>query len=469
MNKPHERDDAAPGAARDAADDATRDANPDVAHPAPKPTEVSEQPLVAPDETGVGNDTESEVPNRDFDKVGIALKDARNIAIGSVCFIAIMAGLALAGYLLRFLWVGLLPVILAVLVSTVLFPVALKLRTWKFPAALAALTVIVGFFAIVGGLFTLMAPTVAEQSKTLATQAESGVQEALRLLEESPLAIDAQQLETALNDSIEFLKGQMSNIATGVLSGVSIASSILVAVLIMLVITFFILKDGDRFLPWMRKYTGSPVGWHATELFTRIWRTLAGFIQAQAAVALVDAVLIGLGLVLLGVPLAFVIAVVTFFASFIPIIGAVTAGALAVVIALVSNGVTNALLALLLIILVQQIEGNVLQPMLQSKAMGLHAAIVLLAVAIGSGLAGIIGAFLAVPAVATLAVILRYHAEMTSLRAGEIGVEDITIETGRGDIKHDKDPAHAIPTAVSPRQKVYELYQTMGPTESFRA
>ena len=132
---------------------------------------------------------------------------------------------------------------------------------------------------------------------------------------------------------------------------------------------------------------------------------MSGFIQAQAAVAMVDAVLIGLGLWALQVPLALVIAVVTFFASFIPIIGAVTAGALAVIIALVSNGLTNALLTLALIIIVQQVEGNLLQPLLQSKAMGLHAAVVLLSVTVGSTLAGIVGAFLAVPVAATLSLI----------------------------------------------------------------
>ena len=123
---------------------------------------------------------------------------------------------------------------------------------------------------------------------------------------------------------------------------------------------------------------------------------------------------------------------VTFFASFIPVIGAVTAGALAVIIALVSDGLTKALLALALVIIVQQVEGNVLQPMLQSKAMGLHAAMVLLSVTVGSALAGIIGAFLAVPVAATIAVVFRYHQEMASLRAGEIEAKNIKISTSEG-------------------------------------
>lgn len=278
---------------------------------------------------------------------------------------------------------------------------------------------------------------VSSQGASLVSQAEGGLNKLVDMAKDLPFEIDAAKVQEVLDDAIAFIKGQASQIATGVISGVSMASSIVMALVIMLFVAFFILKDGDKFLPWLRTYTGYSAGWHATELLTRVWNTLSGFIQAQAAVAAVDAVLIGLGLWALQVPLALVIGVVTFFASFIPVIGAVTAGALAVIIALVSDGLTKALLALALIIIVQQVEGNVLQPMLQSKAMGLHAAMVLLSVTVGSALAGIIGAFLAVPVAATIAVVFRYHQEMASLRAGEISTDDIKIATSQGheDIK----------------------------------
>lgn len=150
-------------------------------------------------------------------------------------------------------------------------------------------------------------------------------------------------------------------------------------------------------------------------------------------VSLVDAIFIGLGLWILNVPLAFVLATITFFAGFIPIVGAITAGTLAVVIALVSNGLTNALLVFGLIILVQQLESNVLQPVLQSRSMGLHAAVVLLSITLGSALAGIIGTFLAVPIAATVAVVLRYHSEMVGLRAGDLTIDDIEIASSEDD------------------------------------
>ena len=380
----------------------------------------------------------------------------------SVIFILIVAGLALAGYLLKFIWVGLLPVLLAILVSTVLYPISAWLRSKGFPRSLAAVSTLLGLIIIFCGVFAAMAPVVTSQSQTLINQAEEGINQLTEMVEKSPIDIQSDQLQSVLQDVVKFAKGQASTIATGVISGFSMASSIVVAALIMLFVTFFIIKDGDKFLPWLRKYTGNSTGWHITELGSRIWKTLSGFIQAQAAVAMVDAVLIGLGLWVLQVPLALVIAVVTFFASFIPIIGAVTAGALAIIIALVSNGLTNALLALALIIIVQQVEGNVLQPMLQSKAMGLHAAVVLLSVTVGSTLAGIVGAFLAVPVAATIAVVVRYHAEMAALRSGEVEPSDIDIITGSKDDPEDFSDV-AFEHAETPRDKVEQLYQSMSP------
>jgi len=437
-------------------------------------------PLVSPDESQLGAEVATADPADRDNKSAVLAKDFRSMAKISVCFILIVAGLGLAGFLLRFIWVGLLPVILAILVSTVLYPVSAYLRSKGFPSTLAAVTTLLGLVVIFGGIFAAMAPMVTAQSKVLINEAEAGIMQLTKMVNDSPLDIEVDQLQSVLEDIVSFAKGQASTIATGVLSGFSMASSIAVATVIMLFITFFIIKDGDRFLPWLRKYTGNSAAWHITELTSRVWKTLSGFIQAQALVALVDAVFIGLGLWVLQVPLALAIAVITFFAGFIPIIGAVTAGALAVIIALVSNGLTNALLALALIIIVQQVESNVLQPILQSRAMGLHAAIVLLSITVGSTLAGIVGAFLAVPVAATITVVLRYHAEMAALRAGEVSPEDIEIVTGSKSTSKDEeaedtddaDPEdkHSSeegdsdsPLEESPREKVKQLFAAMSP------
>jgi len=141
-------------------------------------------------------------------------------------------------------------------------------------------------------------------------------------------------------------------------------------------------------------------------------------VRAQAIVSLVDAVLIGGGLLIVGVPLALPLAVLTFLGGFIPIVGAFVAGALAVLVALVSNGFTAAVIILVVVLAVQQIEGNVLQPILQARSLGLHSAVVLLAVTAGSTLYGIAGAFLSVPAAAAAAVVVRYLGELIDGRTG---------------------------------------------------
>ena len=148
----------------------------------------------------------------------------------------------------------------------------------------------------------------------------------------------------------------------------------------------------------------------------------------------IDAIFIGLGLVLLNVPLAGPLAILTFFGGFIPMVGAFVAGALSVLIALVAVDFNTAVMALLLVIAVQQLEGNILQPVLQSRAMNVHPVIILLSVTLGSTLFGIIGAFLAVPCAAMIAVILRYMGDLTDLATGEKTSQDIEFATTAGSL-----------------------------------
>ena len=381
----------------------------------------------------VESDQNVHLPNPEIpgatDRAIILGQDGRWVAGWALRFIILVA----AGYLLfrglGLIWTGLLPVLLALLAATVLWPPTNWLRQRGLPAALSAAIVIIGFFAIIGGVFAAMAPTVTTQSKDLVNQASEGIGSLQEWIQGPPLNLDLGQFENVLNDVTSFLQERLSSIASSVFSGISTASSIVVTLILMLVLTFFFLKDGTGFLPLVRRATGPNVGWHLTELLTRIWNTLAGFVRTQAIISLVDAVFIGIGLVFLQVPLAFVLAVVTFFGGFIPIVGALFAGSLAVIIALVSNGLTNAIMVVAVILVVQQVEGNILQPMLHSRAMNLHAAIVLLSVTLGSAMFGVIGAFLAVPIAATVAVLIRYHFELVALRAGEITINDMEMAT----------------------------------------
>ncbi|WP_075727758.1 AI-2E family transporter [Corynebacterium aquilae] len=371
-----------------------------------------------------------------LDRASIIGRDGRWLASWALRFII----LAIAGYIaflgLGKVWSGLLPILLAILFCTVLWPPVRWLREHKFPPALAVLTTILGVFAAFGGIFSAMAPSVADQSKELYEKAFVGVDQLQSWIQGPPLNIRTEQVNNALDQLIVRLKSSSSDLASGVVAGVSTASEVVVTGVIALVLSFFFLKDGPKFLPWVRRVSGPTWGWHLTEVLTRTWNTLAGFIRAQAAVSLVDAIFIGIGLVLMKVPLALVLTVLTFFAGFIPIIGAISAGAISVLIALVSNGPTTAIGVLILIIAVQQLESHILSPILQSKAMDLHPVIVLLSVTVGGTLFGIIGAFLAVPVAATLAVWLRYHGDLVSLRAGEKTLEDIEVATKNGSHKH---------------------------------
>lgn len=391
-------------------------------------------------------DAAQELSNEPIDRGDVIAADGRTAAAWALRFIIVVAATAVLLYLLKYVWMGLLPILLSLIVCTVLWPPVRWLRRHKVPASLAVILVIVGFFGIIIGIFTAMAPTVKSQSVQLYDQAQEGIYQIVDWLKErtDTELIDPDKIQQGIDQATAFAKGQASNIASGVFSGIGAIASVGTTLALTLILTFFFLKDGDRFLPWMRKYTGVRAGWHLTEVLMRSWNTLSGFIRTQAIVSAVDGVFIGIGLIFLKVPLWPVLAVLTFFGGFIPIVGAFTAGALAVIVALVSNGFWNAVFVLLLIIAVQQIEGNVLQPILQSRAMGLHAAIVLLAVAVGGTLFGIVGAFLAVPVAAVIAVWLRYWAEMVSLRAGEITADDIQIATQQSQTLDSKEAFMAV-------------------------
>lgn len=346
--------------------------------------------------------------------------------------------LIIAGFLYAFglavgkFWQGVLPVVLAIMACTVLAPLTSWMRRHHVPGALAAISSILLFFGVLGGLIGYIAPNFARQSQTLYLQTIEGIQRLQLWSLGPPLELDQEQLATGVDEVARWLQARAGTIAGSIFSGLGTITSMLVTALVVLVLMFFFLKDGHKFLPWLRQATGRRTGWHLTEVLTRAWNTLGGFLRAQALVSFIDAVFIGLGLALIGIPLAMALAVITFIAGFIPFVGAIVAGALAVTIALVSAGIGPALLTLLLVVAVQQIEGNVLSPWLQSKAMNLHPVMVLISVTVGGALFNLVGAFLAVPTVATIAVVYRYSKEMMMLQSGEKQAADIEFVTVAG-------------------------------------
>ncbi|AFU02113.1 AI-2E family transporter [Nocardia brasiliensis] len=333
------------------------------------------------------------------------------LAKWALCIVAIAAGSWVLLYLIGKLWVVILPVALAIVVATVLWPPTRWLVEHGLKPGLAATITVVGFIAALAGVIALIVPSVVDQAPELADKSTAGVNKVRDWLQGPPLRIRDEQLSSAVDAIVSRLQSSAEQIATGVFTGVSTATSALITLFLVLVLAFFFVKDGPRLLPWLHAVLGSRSGRHVEEVLNRVWVTLGGFIRTQALVSLIDAVFIGAGLVILGVPLALVLAVITFIGGFVPIVGAFVAGALAVLVALVGNGLTTALIVLAIVLAVQQLEGNVLQPVLQSRSMQLHAVVVLLAVTAGGSLYGIVGAFLAVPVAAIVAVVVRYIGE----------------------------------------------------------
>jgi predicted PurR-regulated permease PerM len=347
-------------------------------------------------------------------------RGSRRLAIASAQFLLIVAALVVLGEVLGRLWSILLPVVLGLLMATVLWPATRFLRKHRWPPALAASTILLAFLLSFIGIIAALAPSVANQVTELADAATAGLQDLQEWLQGPPFNLGEDQIGEAVDSVINSIQGNAQNIAGYALTGVSAVGNSLINLILALVLVFFYLKDGPRFVPWLSAQTGPRAARHVAALSYRMWNTLSEFIRQQALVGFIDAFFIGLGLLILGVPLVIPLAVLTFFGGFIPIIGAFVAGAFAVLVALVSNGVTTALIVLGIVILVQQIEGNVLQPIIQGRGFNIHAAVVILAVTAGSSLAGITGAFLSVPIAALLAVIYRYVRDELDDRSPEV-------------------------------------------------
>lgn len=333
------------------------------------------------------------------------------LAHWSLRLVMVAAGAVVVGYVIGGMWMIVLPVLLALVVSTLLHPVAEALHRWGMPRVAATALVVVTFVAAMLTILTFMATSVVGQVTDVASRAADGLLEVQDWVTGPPLNLSESQLEAVVDAITSRLEAAASSIASGVFTGVSAVGNVVINAVLVLVLSFLFVKDGHRFLPWVRRVVGDRAGTHATAILERSWTSLGAFIRTQVIVSLVDAIFIGIGLVIMGVPLALTLSTLTFFGGFIPIIGALVAGSLAVLVALVTVGWGTALAVLVLILVVQQVEGNVLSPMLQGRSLRLHAAVVLLAVTAGGTLFGITGAFLAVPIVATGAEVLRYLSE----------------------------------------------------------
>jgi predicted PurR-regulated permease PerM len=373
----------------------------------------------------------------------------------SLRWVFIALGIVLLGFVVRETWTIVLPILLALLITSVLAPLSKVYRErLRLSPGLAAAATLLSALLVVLAIGFAIAPSVAGQTDEIVSDTTGGLQRLQDYVQSSDF-VSKEQVDSGLEGLQDQVKDSAGGIASGVLVGVSAVGSATITLVVSLILVFLFLKDGRRFVPWLRGVAGSTVGPHLDEVLTRVWNTLGGFIRTQALVSLIDAVFIGAALLIVGVPLAVPLAILTFFGGFVPIVGAFVVGAVAVLVALVSNGLTGALIILAVILVVQQLEGNVLSPWLQSQSMNLHAAVVLLSVTLGSTLFGIIGAFLAVPVVAVAAVVLRYLNDIVASRSMDPG-PGLTAEAGGdGDegSKGSESSAPGLPPGRAPSER----------------
>lgn len=344
-------------------------------------------------------------------KTAAALRQSARVS-AELLLVVLAATAAL--WVLGRMWSVIWPLIVGLLLTTLTWPLARFLRRRGWPPALAASAVTVFFLVAAAGIVALIAVPVASESGELSDGVVEGIEKLRQWAAGPPLNIDDAQISGGVDSATDRIKDSVGSMVSTLFTGVSTVLNGLVTAILALFLMFFFLKDGPRFLPWLARQLPGRLALHIPAVAARSWDTLGAFVRSQALVGLLDAVFIGLGLWILGVPLVLPLAVLTFITAFVPIVGALFAGAVAVLIALVFNGLTDALIVLAIIVVVQQLEGNVFQPIIQSRGLGLHAGVILLAVTLGANLAGVVGSLLAVPATALTAVIWNYLREQLS-------------------------------------------------------
>ncbi|WP_313818135.1 AI-2E family transporter [Citricoccus sp.] len=321
--------------------------------------------------------------------------------------------LAMAGagiWLLSHVSLLVIPLIVAALLSTLLAPIHKRFVGWGLPRGLSVTGVILGFIILVLGLLTLVGQQLAVGFTDMRDQIVVGVQGIVGWLESFGVTTD--QWNNILSDLGEAVRANSQTILSGALGFGSTAGNIAAGTVLAVFALIFFLYDGKRiwrfclnFVPARHRIAIDGAGEVG-------WTSLGTYVRVQIFVAFVDALGIGLGAMILGVPLALPLGVLVFFGSFIPLVGAVLTGAVAVMLALVANGWVNALIMLGVVLLVQQIEGNVLQPLVMGRAVSLHPLAVFLAVAGGTAVMGLVGAIFAVPLMAFLNSTIKYlHAK----------------------------------------------------------
>ena len=311
----------------------------------------------------------------------------------------LVIGLALAGGI----WLALQVQFIAVAVmlgfaeAALLWPLARWLRSKRVPAVLAALACVLLFLAFFAGLVIFVITEVVDSWPEMVAAITGSVNEINDWMADGPFGLDTQNVQDLLNEFESRLGDLLGNVTSAAATGLTLVGNLVTVILVATFFAIFALTSGDKlwqqFVGALRPEQQPP----ADASFRAAMKTVGNWFYASTLTGLVDGAFIGIGLLILGVPLAIPIGALTFLMAYVPLVGATLAGAIAVLVALFSGGFGTALWALGIVLVVQQIEGNVLAPLLMSRALSIHPLVVLVLTTAAATAFGLVGLFLAVP------------------------------------------------------------------------
>jgi predicted PurR-regulated permease PerM len=328
-----------------------------------------------------------------LDRLGAA--SWRLIGIGIV-------GLA-ALWLLSRLRVVVAPILVALFLSRALAPVAGWMRRRRVKPALAAILTMLLFFGGLAGVGALIVPSIADEADSLGptlTQAADDVED--WLVEDSPFEVSRATIDRLREQSGTRLKNLLDSSDGAVIDSATLAAEVVAGLILALLLTFFMLRDGGRFVDWAIARARPSRHAKLRRAADRGWAALGGYLKGAATLGFVESIIIGLALFFAGGDLVAPVMVITFFGAFIPIVGAFLAGLIAVLVGLVTGGVGTAVIVAIVAFVVQQLDNDLLAPLIYGKALSLHPVSVLLSVVAGGALFGFAGTVLAVPVVAVI-------------------------------------------------------------------
>lgn len=297
------------------------------------------------------------------------------------------------------------PVLITIIIAAAVSPLVGVLRRRRFPDALAAWVALLTGLGALSLIVWLVVRGFRREWPELVTAAGEGFNELQRWVTSGPFGITEEQIEQARQSAVDFITS--ASVGRGALAGAAVAAEVLAGIFLGLVILFFLLKDGQRIWDFLVRPLPAEAHDRAHRIGARAVDVLGGYVRGTATVALVDAVVIGVALAILGVPLALPLATIVFLGAFIPLLGATLAGSVAALVALVANGPGTMVIVIIVVIAVNQLEGDLLAPVLLGRAVRLHALAILLALTAGTIISGILGALLAVPLTAVAWTVVR--------------------------------------------------------------